>query len=60
MECLCHKLQQIRSVCRNHNPILFLIHDALITGFVTRVTQRGPLVGPELPTFPEHRFIEGP
>ena len=32
----------------------------MITGFVTRVIQRWPLVGPELLTFPEHRFIEGP
>lgn len=46
--------------CRNFNLIFFLIHDVLITGFVTRVTQREPLVRPEPLTLPEHRFIERP
>ena len=31
----------------------------LITGFLTRVTRREPLVEQELPTFPEHASLPG-
>ena len=34
-------------------------HSRLITGFVTRITRRMPLVEQELPTLPEHRFLVG-
>ena len=50
---LCHKWPRICSVCRNHNPVLFLI-SWLITGFVIRVTRWMSLVEQELPTFPRH------
>ena len=48
-EYLCHKWPWIYSVNRNHYP-----HSWLITGFVTRLTRRVPLVEQELLTLPEH------
>jgi hypothetical protein len=35
-------------------PGLFLMHDSFITGFVTRLTRRVPLLDQELLTLPEH------
>jgi hypothetical protein len=46
---LCHKWSRICSTCRKHFP-----HSRLITGFVTRLTRRVPLVEQELLTLPEH------
>jgi hypothetical protein len=48
---LCHNWPRICSTCRK--PGLFLIHD-FITGFLTRLTWRVPLVEQELPTIPGH------
>jgi hypothetical protein len=48
-ENLCHKWPRICSTCRKHFP-----HSWLITGFVTRLTRRVPLVEQELLTLPEH------
>ena len=52
MEYMCHKWQRICSTCRKHFrsfPDLWLI-----TGFVTRLTWRVPLVEQELFILPEH------
>ena len=49
MEYLCQKWHRICATCRKHFP-----HSSLIAGFVTRVTQRVPLVEQELLTRPEH------
>ena len=49
MEYLCHKWLRICSICRKHFP-----HSWLITGFVTNLTRRVPLVKLELLTLPEH------
>ena len=49
MKYLCHKWSRICSTCRKHFP-----HSWLITGFVTRLTRRVPLVEQELLTIPEH------
>jgi hypothetical protein len=58
MKYLCHKWPRICSTCRKH-----FSHSGLITGFVTRLTRRVPLVEQELPTLPEHlsslRFLLG-
>jgi hypothetical protein len=51
MEYLCNKWPRICSTCRKHFP---LPHSWLITRFVTRLTQRVPLVEQELPTLPKH------
>jgi hypothetical protein len=53
MEYLCHKWPRICSTCRN--PSRFFPHSWLITGLVTRLTRRVPLVEQELLTLPEHR-----
>ena len=50
---LCNKLPRICSVCRNHNRSF--PHSWLITGFVTRLTRRVPLVEQKLPTLLEHK-----
>jgi hypothetical protein len=52
MEYLCHKWPRICSTCRKHFPVLssFMI----ITGFVTRLTRRVPLLEQKLLTLPEH------
>jgi len=47
-----HKWQRICSTCRKHFPSC--PHSRLITGFVTRLTRRVPLVEKELLTLPEH------
>ena len=52
-EYLCHKWPWICSTCHKHLSWSFP-PSWLITGFVTRLTQRMPLVGPELLTIPEH------
>jgi hypothetical protein len=52
MEYLCHKWPRICSTCRKHFPVF--PHSRLITGFVTRLTRRVPLVEQELLTLPEH------
>ena len=52
MEYLCHKWPRICSTCRKHVPVF--PHSRLITGFVTRLTRRVPLVEQELLTLPEH------
>jgi hypothetical protein len=53
MEYLCHKWTRIWSTCRKHFP-----HYWLITGFVTRLTGRVPLVEQELvPVFHEFHII---
>ena len=49
IEYLCQKLPRTYSTCRKHFP-----HSSLITGFVTRVIRRVPLVEQELLTIPEH------
>ena len=54
MECLCHKWPRICSTCHKHSPILFFPHSWLISGPVTRLTRRMPLVEQELLTLPEH------
>ena len=44
-------------ICLNHFTVYllnFIPHSWLITGFVTRLTWRVPLVEQELPTLPEH------
>jgi hypothetical protein len=48
MEYLCHKWQRICSTCRSFP------HSWLITGFITRITWRVPLVEQELLTSPDH------
>ena len=53
-EYLCHKLEKICSVCRNHNPVLFAFMTYPHTGFVTRRTRRVPHAKQELFTLPEH------
>jgi hypothetical protein len=53
MEYLCHKWTRICSTCRN--PSRFFPHSWLITGLVTRLTRRVPLVEQELLTLLEHR-----
>ena len=52
MEYLCHKWPQICSTCRKH--FRSFPHSRLISGFVTRLTRRVPLVEQELLTLPEH------
>ena len=52
MEYPCHKWPRICSTCSN-TPRSFL-HSWLITRFVTRLTQRVPLVEQELSSVPEH------
>ena len=52
MEYMCDKWPRIGSICRQH--FLSFPHSRLITGFVTRLTQRVSLVEQELPTLPEH------
>jgi hypothetical protein len=52
MEYLCHKWPHIYSPCRKHFPVR--PHSIFITGFVTRLTRRVPLVEQELLTLPEH------
>jgi hypothetical protein len=52
MEYLCHKWPRICSTCRKHFPVF--PHSRLITGFVTRLTRRVPLVEQELLTLPQH------
>jgi hypothetical protein len=52
MEYLCHKWPRICSTCRKHFPSF--PHSRLITGFVTILTQRVPIVEQELLTLPEH------
>jgi hypothetical protein len=52
MEYLCHKWPWICSTCRKH--FRSFSHSRLITGFVTRLTRRVPLVEQELPTLLEH------
>jgi len=52
MEYLCHKWPRICSNCRKHFPVLS--SSWLITGFITRLTRRLPLVEQELLTLPEH------
>jgi hypothetical protein len=51
MEYLCHKWPQICSTCP---------HSWLITGFVTRLTRRVPLVEQELLTFPPEHLSSHP
>ena len=53
MEYLCHKWPPICSTCRKHFLRSFS-HSRLITGFVTRLTRRVPLVEQELLTLPGH------
>ena len=50
MEYLCHKWPRICSTYCKH----FLVLSQLVTGFVTRLTRRVPLVEQELLTLPEH------
>jgi hypothetical protein len=52
MEYLCHKWPHIYSPCRKHFPVR--PHSIFITGFVTRLTRRVPLVEQELLTLSEH------
>ena len=52
VEYLCHKWSLIRSTCSKRSRSI--PHSWLITGFVTRLTRRVPLVEQELPTLPEH------
>ena len=52
MEYLCHKWPRLCSTCCKHVPSF--PHSWLITGFVTRITRRVPLVEQELLTLPEH------
>jgi len=52
MEYLCHKWPRICSTCRN--TLRSFPHSWLITGFVTTLTRRVPLVEQELLTLPEH------
>jgi hypothetical protein len=52
MEYLCHKWPRICSTCHKHSPSF--PHSRLITGCVTRLTRRVPLVEQELLTLPEH------
>ena len=49
----CHKSPRICSTCRKYFLVL-TPHSWLITGFVTRLTRRVPLVEQELFTIPEH------
>jgi hypothetical protein len=55
MEYLCHKWPRIRSTCRKHFLVLssFMTYQ-LITGFVTRLTWRVPLLEQEPLTLQEH------
>jgi hypothetical protein len=52
MEYLCHKWSQICSLVVSTSRSF--PHSRLITGFVTRITRRVPLVEQELLTLPEH------
>ena len=52
MEYLCLKWSRKCSICRKHFPVI--THLLLITGFVTRLTRRVPLVEQELLTFLGH------
>ena len=54
MEYMCHKWPRICSTCRKHFPVLSSWKSWLITGFVTRLNRRVPLVEQELLTLPEH------
>jgi hypothetical protein len=57
---LCHRWPWI---CSTHalvvNTFRSFPHPWLITGFVTGVTRRVPLMEQELPTLPEHEFTHG-
>ena len=53
MEYRCHKRPRICSTCRKYLPVFSLWW--LVTGFLTRLTRRVPLlVEQELPTLPKH------